>query len=74
MDLRWSQKRGSVITDSDLIRKMDHPSRSLGLQGRTYENPRDPVVPSQKLFGVGARRVQVPSEKVLGSIGKNQEL
>ena len=30
----------------------------------------DPVVPSQKVgHGVGARRVQVPFDKVLGSLG-----
>ena len=31
---------------------------SLGLQ-----------VPSEKVFGVGARRVQIPSEEVLGGVG-----
>ena len=31
--------------------------------------PRPPVVPSEKVFGVGARRVQIPSEEVLGGVG-----
>ena len=26
-------------------------------------------VPSQKVFGVGARRVQIPSQEVLGGVG-----
>ena len=26
-------------------------------------------VPSKKVFGVGARRVQIPSEEVLGALG-----
>ena len=42
---------------------------SIRCRTKTYQkvhqgSPRDPVVPPQKVFAVGARRVQVPSEKV----------
>ena len=38
--------------------------RGTYIGSRDLSDPRDPVGPSQKVFGVGARRVQVPSEKV----------
>ena len=30
-------------------------------------------IPSQKVFGVGSRRVQIPSEEVLGALGIYRE-